>query len=57
MGKVYFVFEGTCSHSLIHWICIEKCANINFNIKLHGDVCLYTSQYESNRWESESMCH
>jgi len=26
-GKVIFALKGMCSHSLYHWIRIEKCAN------------------------------
>ena len=31
MGKVIFALKGICSHSLYHWIRIEKCANTHLH--------------------------
>jgi len=44
-----------CSHSLYHWIRIEKCANTHLKANLFWDVCLHTSQCESSDGESGSI--
>ena len=43
-------------HSPTYWIHIGKCVNTYLNTVSFWDVCLYISQYESNGWESGSIC-
>ena len=35
-GKLFLPSRGICSHSLYHWICIEKCVNTHLNANPHG---------------------
>jgi len=52
----FSALKGMCSHSLHHWIRIEKCANTHLNVDSLWDVCLHTSRCESSGGGSGSTC-